>query len=100
MEKHTPHCRLSVVRRLVEADRVRLTASAARHGRLLGFDRNGIVAVVASLTEADFYKSMTTYANHAVWQDVYRPVTAAGAIYLKLTVADAVLVVSFKELES
>lgn len=100
MEKHKPHCRLSVVRTLIEADQVRLTASAARQGRLLGFDRDGIVAVVAALTPADFYKSMTTYANHTVWQDVYRPVTAAGALYLKLTVTDAVLVVSFKEWES
>jgi motility quorum-sensing regulator/GCU-specific mRNA interferase toxin len=33
-----------------------------------------------------------------VWQDVYRPVTPAGAVQLKLTVIDDVLIVSFKEL--
>jgi hypothetical protein len=58
----------------------------------------GIVAVVMSLTPADFYKSMTTHADHRVWQDVYRPTTPAGEIYLKLTVVDDVLIVSFKEL--
>ena len=46
----------------------------------------------------DFYKSMTTHADHRIWQDVDHPTTAAGDVYLKLTVADDVLVVSFKEL--
>ncbi|CAD6880758.1 Toxin mRNA interferase YgiU [Methylomonas albis] len=41
---------------------------------------------------------MTTHADHKVWQDVYRPKTLAGDVYLKLTVVDDVLVVSFKEL--
>jgi motility quorum-sensing regulator / GCU-specific mRNA interferase toxin len=31
-------------------------------------------------------------------QDVYRPMTPAGEVYLKLTVIDDVLIVSFKEL--
>ena len=41
---------------------------------------------------------MTTHADHRVWQDVYRPVTEVGEVYLKLTVIDDVLIVSFKEL--
>lgn len=99
MENHTPHCRLSVIRTLAIEGRVCLTSSAAVHSRKLGFDSADVIAVIASLTSADFYKSMTIYADHKVWQDVYRPITAAGALYLKLTVTDAVLVVSFKELE-
>ena len=51
-----------------------------------------------SLTVTDFYKSMTTYGDHTIWQDVYRPKTKAGEVYLKLTVIDDVLIVSFKEL--
>jgi motility quorum-sensing regulator/GCU-specific mRNA interferase toxin len=54
--------------------------------------------VVLALTARDFYKSMTTRADHRVWQDVYRPTTRAGEVYLKLTVVDGVLIVSFKEL--
>jgi motility quorum-sensing regulator/GCU-specific mRNA interferase toxin len=54
--------------------------------------------VVLALTPVDFYKSMTTHADHRIWQDVYRPMTAAGEVYLKLTVIDDVLIVSFKEL--
>jgi motility quorum-sensing regulator/GCU-specific mRNA interferase toxin len=57
-----------------------------------------MLAVVMALTPADFYKSMTTHADHTVWQDVYRPNTQAGDVYLKLTVIDDVLIVSFKEL--
>jgi motility quorum-sensing regulator/GCU-specific mRNA interferase toxin len=98
MEKRTPHCKLAVVRALVAAGKVRSTYSALAGGAALGFDFAGIVGVVKALTPGDFYKSMTTYADHRVWQDVYRPVTQAGGVYLKLTVIEDVLVVSFKEL--
>ena len=45
-----------------------------------------------ALTTADFYKSMTTHADHRVWQDVYRPATPVGEVYLKLTVIVAVVI--------
>lgn len=57
-----------------------------------------MLAVIAALAPEDFFKSMTKHADHAVWQDVYRPSTWAGDVYLKLTVIDDVLIVSFKEL--
>ncbi len=38
-------------------------------GAALSFDFSGIVEVVLALTPADFYKSMTTHADHRVWQD-------------------------------
>jgi motility quorum-sensing regulator / GCU-specific mRNA interferase toxin len=72
--------------------------SALSGGAALGFDFEDIVDVVMSLTAKDFYKSMTTHNDHTVWQDVYHPTTAAGEVYLKLTVIDDVLIVSFKEL--
>ncbi|WP_332774871.1 type II toxin-antitoxin system MqsR family toxin [Polaromonas sp.] len=98
MEKGTPHCKLSVVKALIEAGKVRSTVSALAGGAELGFNFAGIVGVIMDLTTADFYKSMTTHADHQVWQDVYRPATPAGEVYLKLTVIDEVLIVSFKEL--
>ena len=64
----------------------------------MGFDFHGMLDVVLSLSSADFYKSMTSHADHKIWQDVYRPNTSAGDVYLKLTVIDDVLIVSFKEL--
>lgn len=75
-----------------------MTGSAMLGAELLGLDRQGIIDVLMALTSADFYKSMTTYADHTIWQDVYRPRTVSGDVYLKLTVLNDVLVVSFKEL--
>lgn len=98
MEKRTPHYQLSIVKSLIGEGKVRSTLSALAGGAALGFDFNGILAVVLALTPKDFYKSMTTYADHRVWQDVYRPTTKAGEVYLKLTVIDDVPIVSFKEL--
>jgi len=98
MEKRTPHCDLATVRRLIAEGKVQATLSAERTGRQLGFNFDDMVAVVLTLTVKDFYKSMTTYADHTVWQDVYRPSTRSAEIYLKLTVIDEVLIVSFKEL--
>ena len=98
MEKQTPHCKLSVIKTLITDGKVRTTKSAREGAATLGFDFDGMLAVVLALTPADFYKSMTTHADHKVWQDVYRPCTSVGEVYLKLTVVDDVLIVSFKEL--
>lgn len=98
MEKGTPHCRLPAIKALVEAGKVRTTHAARVGADALGFDYAGMLAVVMALKPADFHKSMTTHADHTIWQDVYRPSTASGDVYLKLTVIDDVLIVSFKEL--
>ncbi|SCC94658.1 motility quorum-sensing regulator [Thiomonas sp. X19] len=98
MEKSTPHCKLSVIKAMIEAGKVRSTVSALAGSAAMGFDFVAMVHVVKTLTAGDFYKSMTTHADHRVWQDVYRPTTSAGEVYLKLTVMDEVLIVSFKEL--
>lgn len=79
-------------------EKVRTTVSALAGGATLGLDFAGMVDVVLALSPDDFYKSMTTYADHTVWQDVYRTRAGTDEIYLKLTVIDDVLIVSFKEL--
>ena len=53
-----------------------------------------------ALNRGEFYKSMTTYNNHKVWQDVDRHASAVGMLYVKLTVIEDVLLVSFKELKN
>jgi motility quorum-sensing regulator/GCU-specific mRNA interferase toxin len=83
---------------MVAAGKVRTTVSALAGGAALGFSFEEIVDVVAALAPRDFYKSMTTHADHRIWQDVYHPKTPAGEVYLKLTVMDDVLIVSFKNL--
>jgi motility quorum-sensing regulator/GCU-specific mRNA interferase toxin len=98
MEKRTPHCKLSTVKTMIVAGKVRTTNSARVSANALGLELSDMLAVVMALTPADFYKSMTTHADHTIWQDVYRPRTQTGVLYLKLTVIDDVLIVSFKEL--
>jgi len=98
MEKRSPHYPLSAVKTLLQLGKVRSTVSALAGAAALGLDFNGILEAINALTQADFYKSMTTHSDHRVWQDVYRPTTSAGEVYVKLTVLDEVLIVSFKEL--
>lgn len=100
MEKRTPHCKLGVVKALIGENKVTATASAAAGAAAVGITSlQGMCDVVLSLTTANFYKSMTTHMDHTVWQDVYHGQTAEGiAVYVKLTVVDDVLIVSFKEL--
>ena len=100
MEKGVPHRKLSVVKALIEADRVSATASAFSGARDLGInDLAGMCTVVMSLTSSQFYKSMTTHADHHIGQDVYHAsITSGTDVYVKLTVIDDVLIVSFKEL--
>lgn len=75
-----------------------MTQAAMIGATELGLELADMITVVMTLTTNDFYKSMTTHANHTVWQDVYRTKTKAGDVYLKLTVIEDVLIVSFKEL--
>lgn len=99
MEKRKPHCPLSAIKALVQDGKVRATRSAIETATELGvYNLESMAAVVMTLTQADFYKSMTTHVDSTVWQDVYHAKTAAGTAYLKLTVIDDVLIVSFKPL--
>lgn len=98
MEKRIAHYHLSTVKALVEGGNVRATVSALSGGAALGFDFAGILGVVSALTVEDFHKSMTTLADHRVWQDVYQVSTGAGDVYVKLTVVNELVIVSFKEL--
>ncbi len=98
MEKRVPHCRLSVVRQLIADGRVDTTHAALSGAAQLGLTRDEVLEVVGKLTMTDFFKSMTSYTDHRIWQDVYRPMTRAGPAYVKLIVVDNVLVVSFKRL--
>ncbi len=80
-------------------DGLRVTGTALRGAAFLGFDRAGIVTSVQSMKRGHFYKSMTSYADHRIWQDVYHVPSEAGTLYIKFT-ADILmefLLLSFKE---
>ncbi len=57
------------------------------------------VETIAGIDRKMFYKSMTTFADHRVWQDVYHVPARGVALYVKFQ-ADIVTeftVMSFKE---
>ena len=87
MEKKTPHYVLGEIQAIV-ADRSNcvFTRLALAGGLSLGLTEPDMREVVLSLSRADFYKSMTTYNDHSLWQDVYHGETMDGvAVYIKIT---------------
>ncbi|MDY0096422.1 MAG: type II toxin-antitoxin system MqsR family toxin [Candidatus Vecturithrix sp.] len=79
-------------------DDLRMTRTARRCIVALGLSLEDIVLIVQSLTPQHFYKSMTTYADHRVWQDVYYARFKEIELYLKFMRDDeGHLIVSFKE---
>jgi motility quorum-sensing regulator / GCU-specific mRNA interferase toxin len=76
------------------------TFSSKQGADALGMDDEAVVAVIQALKGSDFEKSMTSSADHKVWQDVYKPTTADGrALYVKFTLDERkeLLLISFKE---
>ena len=97
MEKRKAQYPLAEVRRLVQERRVGFTKTALEGGTAMGFDAEEMLQIVAKLKAKDLHKSMTTHRDHKVWQDVYRADTDRGVAYVKLTVVEDLLIVSFKE---
>jgi motility quorum-sensing regulator/GCU-specific mRNA interferase toxin len=82
-----------------DVDKLNVTGTAVRSAAALGFGRAGIVATIQTMQRAHFYKSMTSYGDRRIWQDVYHVPSEAGTLYVKFT-ADVVtefLLLSFKE---
>ncbi|MCZ7558977.1 MAG: type II toxin-antitoxin system MqsR family toxin [Burkholderiaceae bacterium] len=99
MEKARPHYRLEEMK----ADIARLGAAAFTRtaidgGRAMGLTPAEMLQVIAGLSGRNLYKSMTTYADPRIWQDVYHAATASGRVaYIKLTQVNDGPVVQFKE---
>ena len=75
--------------------------TALRNGLAMGLTVAHMIDVVRSLTQGDFYKSMTSHADYRVWQDVYHSATPVGkAAYIKVSSQgeDKPPVIQFKEL--
>ena len=97
-EKRKPTYDLDAFR-AASAVSLKVTGTAVRSAAALGFGQADIVATIQTMRPTHFYKSMTAYADHRIWQDVYHVPSEAGTLYIKFT-ADAVtefLLLSFKE---
>ena len=100
MEKKKPSYLLSDVLAIVHASGVDAFTQTALHGAWdLGLTSEGAVAVVLGLRQINFYKSMTTQADHRIWQDVYHAALDSGLkVYIKLTLREnGIVVIQFKE---
>jgi motility quorum-sensing regulator/GCU-specific mRNA interferase toxin len=99
VEKRSPHYDLA----RVQADVARLgaaafTKTALDGGRSMGLTTAEMLAVIASLSRRESYKSMTTFSDHRLWQDVYHAATPVRRYaYIKITLRDAAPVIQFKE---
>jgi motility quorum-sensing regulator/GCU-specific mRNA interferase toxin len=87
MEKRVPHYNLPDVQTSIADQASRpFTVTALRGGLELGLTEPEMRLVVLALSRRNFYKSMTTHADHKEWQDVYHGITDDGvAVYIKIT---------------
>jgi len=100
MEKLRPTYDLEAIKAVLgSVDRLAMTSSALRDATLLGFDRAGVVDAIASIERRMFYKSMTTFGDHRLWQDVYHVPVRGLLVYVKFQadVVTAFMVMAFKE---
>lgn len=102
MEKRRPHYSLSDAQAEVARVGIASFTRTARVGaRAMGLTEAEALAVIACITPRCFYKSMTTFADHRVWQDVYHAPCPGGiTAYVKLTMTAAEgvqVVIQFKE---
>lgn len=99
MEKRTPHYDLSKVQAVVaELGVAAFTKTALDGGRELGLTSSEMLSVVAALIRSNFYKSMTSYADSKIWEDVYiSPTPLKKDAYIKVTLRNWAPVIQFKE---
>ena len=57
---------------MIDEGNVRTTKAAREGGATLGMDFESMIAVVKTLTTTDFYKSMTTYTDHRMFDLQHR----------------------------
>ncbi len=99
MEKNAAHYKLEEVKALVLAQgKSAFTATAGRGIDALGLTYLQAIEVVLGLQRGMLFKSMTTHADHRVWQDVYHaPCPNGKTAYIKVTVQAGATVIQFKE---
>jgi len=91
VDKFTPSYDLAAFKK----SKIEIRIAAMRGAANLGFSRSDIHAVIKTMTK----KSMTSYQDHHIWQDVYHVPYKGLILYIKFTkgtITDFSLL-SFKE---
>lgn len=85
-EKRKPHYVLSDFKVLFRNENARVITETAQEGAAAeGYMNNeDIEEVIDRLCSEHFYKSMTSYANHKLWQDVYKFRDEEKKLYIKI----------------
>lgn len=89
-----------ILAQMVSVGTMYRSTNADDHRRELGMTRADALAVIRGITPKDFHKSMPTYADSEIWQDVYRPHWNGIQLYVKFTKYEhsgEYFVISFKE---
>ena len=97
MEKRVSHYNLESIKELISEKQYFITQSARQGYFSLGFDDDEVIEIIMNLINKDLYKSMTTYQNNKIWQDVYHKNIHDIDLYIKLQITDKAIVISFKE---
>ncbi len=95
MDKYTPTYNLDSFKK----SKYGIKQSALFGAAAMGFELKDILQAVDSMLPEHFYKSMTSYQNHQIWQDVYHVPYKGYLIYIKFvqgTITEFDLI-SFKE---
>jgi len=100
MEKRRPTYDLEAIKTaLGSVETLAITSSALRDAIASGFDRAGIVETIQGMDRRMLYKSMTTFSDHRLWQDVYHVPARGMMLYVKFQaeVVTEFTVMLFKE---
>ena len=100
MEKRRPTYDLEAIKLSIGSpETLAITTSALQDALALGFDRTGIAETIIGIDSSMFFKSMTTFADHRVWQDVYHVSARGFQLYVKFqaNLVTEFVVMSFKE---
>jgi motility quorum-sensing regulator / GCU-specific mRNA interferase toxin len=100
MEKLKPHYSLATIESaFADASSLNQSFVSKQGADDLDMDDAAVVAVIQGLSNSDFDKSMTSIADHRVWQDVYKPSEGGRNLCVKFTLdaQRAMFLISFKE---
>jgi motility quorum-sensing regulator / GCU-specific mRNA interferase toxin len=80
-EKRQPTCDLEAfTAAFSRVERLAVTGTALRIAAALKFGRTEIVVTIQTMKREHFYKSMTAYADHRLWQDVHHVPASVGVM--------------------
>jgi len=97
LEKRVAHYSLETIKELIAKNKYMVTLSARQSYTALGLNDDEVLTVINKLTPKHLYKSMTSYANHTIWDDVYHSKHNMIELYIKLQINENAIIISFKE---